>query len=218
MRFIAIFAALLLQAQTAPQQAQTVPQQAQSMPQQAQTFPGPFDRDGANKVLENDRVIVWDVSWLQRTYPTHRHVYDYSGVYYTSGDRVIVSPSGQRSPTHTNAWDTFFFRRGVTHSEEGASAEPLRAVFVEFKEPAPVGAPATASTGLGRKARESDRLVIWEDIAAQDTQPPAHHHEMDTVAIAFTGLKPKITFIPRGTVDHGEENAGADRTYFFEIK
>lgn len=218
MRYIAIFAALMLQAQTAPQQAQTAPQQAQTVPQQAQSYPGPFDREGANKVLENDRVIVWEVSWLQRAYPTHRHVYDYAGVYYTSGDRVVVSQSGMRSPTHSTAWDTFFYRRGVTHSEEGASAEPLRAVFVEFKEPAPLGAPATASTGLGRKARESDRLVIWEDIAAQDTQPPAHHHEMDAVAVAFTGLKPKITFIPRGTVDHGEESAGADRTYFFEIK
>ena len=209
MRFIAIFAALLLQAQTVPQTA-------------PQTLPGPFDREGANKVLENDRVIVWDVSWLPRAYPTHRHVYDYAGVYYTSGDRVIVSQSGQRSPTHTNAWDTFFFRRGVTHSEEGVGTEPLRAVFVEFKESAAAGAAAgtagAASTGLGRKARESDRLVIWEDIAAQDTQPPAHRHEMDAVAVAFTGLKPRVKFVPRGTVDHGEETAGADRAYFFELK
>ena len=197
MRFLAIFAALVLQAQTLPQ---------------------PFDREGANKVLENDRVIVWDVSWLPRAYPTHRHVYDYAGVYYTSGDRVVVSPEGVRSPTHSSAWDTFFYRRGVTHSEEGASAEPLRAVMLELKEPAPVGAAATASTGLGKKVRESERLVIWVDIAAQGTQPPAHRHEMDAVAVAFTGLKPRITFVPRGTVDHGEETAGADRAYFFELK
>ena len=72
--------------------------------------------------------------------------------------------------------------------------------------------------GLGRKVRESDRLVIWEDIAAQDTQPPAHRHEMDAVAVAFTGQKPRIAFVPRGTVDHGEETAGADRSYFFELK
>ena len=201
MRFIAIFAALLLQAQTLPQ-----------------TLPQPFDRDGANKVLENDRVIVWDVSWLPRAYPTHRHVYDYAGVYYTSGDRVIVSPAGQRSPTHTNAWDTFFFRRGVTHSEEGVGTEPLRAVFLELKEPEPVGAADTASTGLGRKVRDGERLVIWEDIAPQGTQPPAHRHEMDAVAVAFTGLKPRVKFVPRGTVDHGEETAGADRAYFFELK
>src|SRR6201994_2073380 len=173
--------------------------------QPAQTFPQPFDREGAIKLLENDRVIVWDVSWLQRAYPTHRHLYDYAGVYYTSGDRIIVSPEGVRRPTHTSAWDTFFFRRGVTHSEEGASAEPLRAVFLELKEPAPVGTADTASEGLGRKVRESDRLVIWEEIAAQDIRPPAHRHEMDAVAVAFkAGQKPRITFVPRGAVDHGE--------------
>ena len=189
------------------------------MPQPAQTLPQPFDREGANKLLENDRVIVWDVSWLQRAYPTHRHLYDYSGVYYHSGDRVVVSPDGVRRPTHTTAWDTFFFRRGVTHSEEGVGTEPLRAVFLEYKESAPVGAPDTASTGLGKKVRESDRTIIWEDFPAQDTQPPAHRHEMDAVAVAFkAGQKPRITFVPRGTVDHGEESAGADRAYFFELK
>ena len=201
------FALLFLTIATAP----AVAQPAQSLPQ-------PFDREGATKVLENNRAIVWDVAWLQRAYPTHRHLYDYAGVYYTSGDRIIVSPEGVRSPTHTIAWDTFFYRRGVTHSEEGASAEPLRAVFLELKEAAPVGAADTASAGLGRKVRESDRLVIWEDIAAQDTQPPVHRHERDTVAVAFTGQKSRITFVPRGTVDHGEETAGADRSYLFELK
>jgi len=208
------FAVLFLAMATAPAGAQP----AQPLPQPAQTFAQPFDRDGATKVLENDRVIVWDVSWLQRAYPTHRHVYDYAGVYYTSGDRVVVSPQGVRSPTHSRAWDHFFFRRGVTHSEEGVGTEPLRAIFLELKEAAPVSAADTASAGLGRKVRESDRLVIWEDIAAQDTQPLAHRHERDAVAVAFTGQKPRITFVPRGTVDQGGDAAGADRTYFFELK
>jgi len=216
------FAVLFLTIATAPavaQPAQSLPQLAQSLPQPAQTLPQPFDRDGATKLLENDRVIVWDVSWLQRAYPTHRHVYDYAGVYYTSGDRVVVSPEGVRSPTHSSGWDTFFYRRGVTHSEEGVGTERLRAVFLELKESAPMGAADTASAGLGRKVRESDRLVIWEDIAAQDTQPPAHRHEMDAVAVAFkAGQKPRITFVPRGTVDHGEETAGANRSYLFELK
>ena len=106
------FAVLFLTIATAP----AVAQPAQSLPQLAQSLPQPFDREGATKVLENDRVIVWDVAWLQRAYPTHRHLYDYAGVYYTSGDRIIVSPDGVRRPTHTGAWDTFFFRRGVTHS------------------------------------------------------------------------------------------------------
>ena len=191
---------------------------AQSSPQPAQTFPQPFDRDGATKVLENDRVIVWDVSWLPIAYPTHRHLYDYAGVYYTNGDRVVVSPQGQRSPTHSTAWDHFFFRRGVTHSEEGVGTDTLRAIFLELKEPDPVSADTTASAGLGKKVRESNRLIILQDIAEQGKQPSAHRHERDAVVVAFTGKKPKITFVPKGTVDQGRETAGADRTYVFELK
>ena len=167
MRFAALLAALLLPAQAFAQPAPSSAQQA---------LPQPFDREGATKVLENNRVIVWDVSWLQRAYPTHRHLYDYTGVYYTNGDRIVVSPEGVRSPTHSTAWDTFFYRRGVTHSEEGVGTERLRAVFLELKEAAPLGSADTASAGLGRKVRESDRLVIWEDIAAQDTQQIGRAH------------------------------------------
>jgi hypothetical protein len=208
MRIVAIFAALLL-----------LGRPGQTLAQSGQTFPQPFDRDGATKVFENNRVIVWDVSWLPIAYPTHRHLYDYAGVYYTNGDRVVVSPQGQRSPTHSTAWDHFFFRRGVTHSEEGVGTDTLRAIFLELKEPDPVSAAdTTASAGLGKKVRESNRLVILEDIAEQDKQPSAHRHERDVVVVAFTGKKPKITFVPRGTVDQGRETAGADRTYFFELK
>ena len=190
---------------------------------QAQVLPPPFPREGATKLLENDRVVVWDVAWLQQAYPVHRHVYDYAGVYYTSGDRIVVSDRGTRSPTTSTAWDTFFFRRSVTHSEEGASAEPLRAVFVEFKEPNPQGAvDADAKTpafpgGLGKKVRESERLVIWEFVPAPGPSEPPHHHERDAVVVTFTGLKPRVTFVPHGTT-HTEPTAGADRVYVFELK
>src|SRR6187200_453280 len=152
---------------------------------QDQPLPPPYPRDGTTKLFENDRVIVWDVSWLQQAYPVHRHVYDYSGVYYTNGDRIIVSERGARSPSSSVAWDTFFYRRGVTHSEEGASAEPLRGVFVEFKESDPLGATdANASAeafpgALGKKVRESERVVIWEFIPSPGPSP--HHHTRDAV-------------------------------------
>jgi len=93
---------------------------------QAQTYPPPWPRAGTTKIMENDRLVVWDVSWLKQAYPVHRHVYDYAGVYYTSGDRIIVSEQGVRSPTRSVAWDTFVLPRGITHSEEGASDQPLR--------------------------------------------------------------------------------------------
>ena len=102
----------------------------------------------------------------------HRHVYDYAGVYYTNGDRIIVSERGARSPTTSVAWDTFFFRRGVTHSEEGASTDPLRGVFLEFKEPDALGVVDSQRQRTcvprcaGKNVRESERVVIWEFVPA----------------------------------------------------
>ena len=189
---------------------------------QAQPLPPPYPRDGTTKLFENDRVIVWDVSWLQQAYPVHRHVYDYSGVYYTNGDRIIVSERGARSPTSSVAWDTFFFRRGVTHSEEGASDEPLRGVFLEFKEPDALGVTDTNASApafpdaLGKKVRESERVVIWEFVPAPGPSP--HHHMRDAVVVAFTNLKPRVTFVTRGTVHVDEQTTGADRVYVFEVK
>ena len=202
----------------APQQA-PASAPAQAAPQTAKTYPEPFDRDGATKVFENDRVKVWEVSWLPKAYPTHKHLYDYAGVYYTNGDRVVVSEQGQRSPTHSTAWDTFFYRKNVTHSEEGVGTDVLRAVFLELKEPAAVGGATTASIGLGKQmGRENNRLTIWEDIAVPGTQQAARKYENDAVVVAFKGQKPTITFVKRGTESKGKETAGADRTYTFELK
>jgi len=190
---------------------------------QAQTYPPPYPRAGTTKIMENDRLVVWDVSWLKQAYPVHRHVYDYAGVYYTSGDRVIVSEQGTRSPTRSVAWDTFVLPRGITHSEEGASDQPLRGVFLEFKEPQPRDA-ADARTSppafpgvLGKQLRDNDRVTIWELTPAPGAQP-THLHAHDAVIVAFRELKPHVTFVERGTVHMDEQTTGADRVFAFEVK
>ena len=40
----------------------------------------------------------------------------------------------------------------------------------------------------------------------------------DAVVVAFTNLKPRVTFVPRGTVHNDEQTAGANRAYVFELK
>jgi hypothetical protein len=159
---------------------------------QAQTYPPPYPRAGTTKIMENDRVVVWDVSWLKQAYPTHRHVYDYAGIYYTSGDRIIVSEQGVRSPTSSVAWDTFFLPRGITHSEEGASEQPLRGVFLEFKEPQPLGTvdartSPPAFPGIVRQAapRQRPRDDMGTRAGARSVRPP-HLHARDAVIVTFT--------------------------------
>jgi hypothetical protein len=190
---------------------------------QAQSYPLPFDRPGTTKLMTNDRVDVWDITWLKQAYPTHRHIYDFAGVYYTSGDRIIVSEKGVRSPTSSIAWDTFFLRRGITHSEEGASDQPLRGVFVEFKEPQALGAVDTRTSppafpGIsGKEVRDSERVTIFELTPAQSSSAP-HLHARDAVIVTFTKLKPRVRFVERGTVHNDEQIAGADRVFAFEVK
>ena len=101
---------------------------------QAASYPPAYPRPGATKLLENDRVIVWDITWLKQRYPMHRHIYDLAGVYYAPGDRRITSTDGTTRPVSTKVWDTAFQRQGVTHIEEGTSDAPLRAMFFEMKE------------------------------------------------------------------------------------
>jgi len=191
---------------------------------QAQTYPPPYPRPGTTKLLENERVVVWNVSWLKQAYPTHRHLYDYAGIYYTNGDRIIVSEKGVRSPTSSVAWDTFSLPRGITHSEEGASEQPLRGVFVEFKEPQAPGTVDTRTSpppfpGIsGRQLRDSDRVTIWELAPAPGSSGPPHLHARDAVLVTFTELKPRVTFVKRGTVHNDEQTSGADRVFAFEVK
>jgi hypothetical protein len=45
---------------------------------QSTPLPPPYPRDGTTKLFENDRIVVWDVSWLQQAYPVHRHIDDYT--------------------------------------------------------------------------------------------------------------------------------------------
>ncbi len=189
---------------------------------QAAPLPPAYPRPGTSKLFENDRVVVWDIVWLKQQYPLHRHPYDLTGVYYTDGDRIIVSQANERRPVSTKAWDTAFQLKGVTHIEEGASGMPLRAVFAELKEPAALGVVDTATTPVafpasgGKQLRDNERSILWEFAPPPAAAP--HRHLRDAVVIAFTGQKPRVTFTTRGTSHSDEGTAGADRVYVVELK
>jgi len=186
-------------------------------------LPPPYPRPGAVKILDNDRVQVWNIAWL-KDQPTalHRHIYDLVGVYYEPGDRTIISPEGAKRAVSTKAWDIAFQRTGLTHIEEGVSDAPLRAVFVEMKLPGSYGVDAAsggATVFPGESATgklDNDRVAVWE-LGPRSAATP-HRHRRDAVVVAIDGRSPRAVWIPRGTV-HGDEGAGnASRIFVFEIK
>jgi hypothetical protein len=153
----------------------------------------------------------------------HRHPYDLVGVYYTSGDRTIVSTEGARRPVSTKAWEIAFQKKGVTHIEEGASDVPLRAVFAELKEDTPRNdaEPATAESfprGAGQQVLDNERVTVWEFVPALPPSSPPHRHRVDAVVVSFSAGMPSATFVKRGTSHQGEGAPGAERAYVYELK
>src|SRR6185436_21175575 len=58
-------------------------------------LPPPFPRTNATRLLETDRINIWDIVW-PKGQPTamHRHIYDQAGTYSVRGGRVITTPDG----------------------------------------------------------------------------------------------------------------------------
>jgi hypothetical protein len=187
---------------------------------QAAELPPPFPRPGTTKLLENDAVAVWNVSWLKQKYPLHTHRYDLVGISYAEGDRIITQGEGPGRLVPTKAWVFQTNRAGVTHVEEGASDPPMRAVLIEVKSAAPGETRADPPDGLrqvvGAPAWENNRAAAW--LVMGGSSAPMHRHVGDAVELIFDGSSPEATFVPAGTVHAGPAPGAGARAYIFEIK
>lgn len=110
-----------------------------------EALPPPFPRVNATKLLETDRIVVWNIVW-PKGQPTamHRHVYDQVGTYYARGGRTITQPDGTSRPTMTEVGALSTTKKNTTHIEEGNTDPPLRAVFIELKQDRPAAATGAA--------------------------------------------------------------------------
>src|SRR3954451_148662 len=162
---------------------------------QAAELPPPFPRPGTTKLLENDAVAVWNVSWLKQKFPLHTHRYDLVGIAYEQGDRIITQGDTPGRVVATKAWAFQTNRAGVTHVEEGASDPPMRAVLIEVKTPAPREGRAEPPDGLrqvaGAPAWENNRAAAW--LVMGGSSAPRHRHVGDAVELVFEGTSPTAT-------------------------
>jgi hypothetical protein len=187
------------------------------------SYPPPWPRPGTTLVLENERVLVWNIAWLKQEYPVHRHQYDHVGVYYTAGDRIITSLEGVSRASHTEPWNITFQPVGVTHAEQGASDEPLRAIFIQIKdEPraaaAPASEPAFPTDGPTQRL-QNDRALVWEYPLGYSAPSAAHRHGYDAVVVSFDAAnQPQARYVARGTRHDTDVVAGSTRTFVFEIR
>jgi len=208
----------------------------------AQNLPPPFPRTGATKLLENERVIVWDVTWPKGVSTgMHRHPYDMTGVYLAPGDRMITAVDGTKRAVKTAAGGIIWQFSGLTHIEEGTSDPPLRAFMIELKEQKPIGTdpsgdlPPAFPRDTAKPLLENERVRVWENVWPVGQVGPVHRHVLDVVAVwiadgklrstAQTGAQSvsefkrfTATYSKRGNVHSEEAIEGPPRAYVFELK
>ena len=198
-----------------------------------QNYPPPYPRPGTKALVDNARAQVWDVSWPKgQPAPLHRHLYDMTGLYYWPGDRVITSVDGTKRNVSTIAGRIQWQLKGITHAEDGASDDPLRAVMIELKGDGPSGkvektAGVPAFTGHSMPLLDNERVTVWDyttgSDAAQSSRPgltpgARHSHPMDTFVVWTEGREGHAVFLPAGTVHTEEPIGAATKGAVFELK
>lgn len=96
-------------------------------------YPLAFPRPHVKKLLENERVIVWDYEWRPgESTPMHFHDKDTVAVFESNGAVQSTTPDGKTSSADLKFADVRFSRRDRTHSEVLLSGQ-AQAVIIELK-------------------------------------------------------------------------------------
>ena len=208
-----------------------------------QELPPPFPRTNATKLLETDRIAVWDIVW-PKGQPTamHRHPYDQVGTYYARGGRVITTPDGEKRSNITEVGSLSTTRKGTTHIEEGNTDAPLRAVFIELKKDTASGLPAANVGGTPAFPREGakqllddDRVTSWDYTWTSGAQSLRYRAAQETVIVWLGDGRLRVTpgtgaptesDVKAGIMRHLERGSnetlvmvsGSPRALFFQLK
>ena len=96
-------------------------------------LPPGFPREGARKVFENDKVRVWNYTWLPgKPTPMHFHNTEIVVVYLGNGDITATTPDGKKTVTHHNPGDIVYNLANRSHFEELAGGD-MSGVMLELK-------------------------------------------------------------------------------------
>jgi hypothetical protein len=206
-------------------------------------LPPPFPRTNATKLLETDRINVWDIVWPKgQPTPMHRHVYDQVGTYYSRGGRLITTPDGTVRAVITEIGSLSTTKKGTTHIEEGNSDPPLRAVFIELKQEtasglpdAEVGGPAPFPRDDAKKIQDDERVTAYDYTWAPGSQGIRYRPARETVIVwlgagklrtRHRGGATTVSDVEAGTMHHLARGSnetleivgGSPRVILFQLK
>ena len=93
-----------------------------------------FPRPAVKKLLDNDRIVVWDYTWVQgKPTPVHFHDKDLMIVYLADGAIRSVSPDGKATQNEFKFGEARFNPGNRAHYEEYVRGDGPRAIITELK-------------------------------------------------------------------------------------
>lgn len=96
-------------------------------------YPLAFPREGAKKLVDNERVVIWDYTWTPgKPSPMHFHDKDVVVVFMEKGELKSTTPDGQVQLNAISFGDPRFNARNRAHTEELVKGN-ARAIIVELK-------------------------------------------------------------------------------------
>jgi hypothetical protein len=96
-------------------------------------YPLAFPRPGSKKILENERLIVWDYTWTPDVpTPMHFHEKDVVVVFLDDGDLSSTTPDGKVTVNSFEAGTVRFNPRDRVHTETLVRGKQ-RAIITELK-------------------------------------------------------------------------------------
>jgi len=96
-------------------------------------LPPAFPRPGSKKILENDKVRVWNYAWVPgKPSPLHFHDTEVVVVFRGNGDIASTSRDGQKTVAHHSPGDIVFNAPNRAHSEEVVKGQQS-AIMLELK-------------------------------------------------------------------------------------
>jgi hypothetical protein len=96
-------------------------------------YPLAFPRPGSKKILENERLIVWDYTWTPGVpTPMHFHDKDVVVVFLDDGDLSSTTPDGKVTENSFKPGMVRFNPRNRTHTETLVCGKQ-RAIITELK-------------------------------------------------------------------------------------
>ena len=197
----------------------------------AQSYPAPYPRESAKKVLANDRVVAWDVTW-PKGQPTamHEHALDQLSVTLRGGTVRVSKLGGPVAVNQSTVGSVAFTPHGTVHMEEGLSDVPQHKIMLELQPS--TSPPMTAVPRDGAvKFLDNDRVSVWDFTWKPGQKMPRRADPFDSVTVFLEGgvlrsgteeiqrIAGQVIYSSRRAEPHSEEAAeGTPRAVIVELK